>query len=197
MIKCTIMRVFMISLIAALFAGAADARQQKPAVPHEQRLFIMIKTMLIAFNNANITGNYTVLRDLASPNFQQANTSARLGEFFQLERNKNIDISPIVLLEPRLLRPASIDARGRLMVEGYFPSKPNQVNFVLAFEIVAGRWRLYALGVNTVETTIAMARHQGRRTIGKRRAAGNGSPVDAFVRRSWPYWTGYDYAPLR
>jgi hypothetical protein len=180
---------------AAASAGTAGARQAKLAVPNDLQLLIMIKTTLIAFNDANTTGNYTVLRDLASPDFQRTNTAARLGEFFQAERNKNVDISPIVLLQPKLLRPPAIDPRGHLQVAGFFPSQPHQVNFALAFEVVAGKWRLAALGINTVDPKLAAAAPPPDRRRGTSKVASHTAPADPFIRRSWPYWIGYDYAP--
>ena len=38
---------------------------------------ILIRSTLLAANHANLTGNYTVLRELGTPDFQQTNNSAR------------------------------------------------------------------------------------------------------------------------
>ena len=125
----------------------------------------MIKTTLIAFNDANASGNYTVLRDLASPEFQQTNTSANLAKTFERERERKVDISPIVLLQPTLLRPAFIDDSGLLWVVGFFSSTPAWVNFKLAFKPVAGRWRLEALGVLTGEDKVAISSNQNVQSV--------------------------------
>ena len=78
----------------------------------------MIKTMLIAYNDANLTGNYTVLRDLASPSFREANSSASLAEIFKDMRQKKINIAPIVLFQPKLVKQPQVDADGDLLLEG-------------------------------------------------------------------------------
>jgi hypothetical protein len=185
MIKRIIQRVLVSALIAVALAGTSGAQRHELAVPSDLQLLIMIKSTLIAFNDANTTGNYTVLRDLASPEFQQTNTPARLGEIFHLERGQEIDISPIVLLQPRLWRPAAVDAQGLLHVQGYFPSKPKQVNFTLGFKEVAGRWRLHALGVSTTEPTVAaQADRSGRTTVGSGTAP-HVSPASEIISRSW------------
>ena len=142
--------MILIGAAFVLLADAAVARPARIAIPNGLQLLIMIKTTLVAFNQANLTGNYTVLRDLAAPGFQQANTAARLGDIFRRERGKDIDISPIVLLQPQLFRAAFVDKQGLLRIEGYFPSKPDLVSFRLTFQAIAGRWRLFSLGVGTV-----------------------------------------------
>ncbi len=128
---------------------AAHGQARSVNVPPPLQLSIMIKTSLIAYNHANQTGNYSVLRDLGSPSFQKANTPARLAEIFQAERHRNIDLSPVVILAPKLVRPAAIDAQGRLVLVGIFDSKPEQVSFTLGYEVVDGLWKLYAIGVKT------------------------------------------------
>ena len=41
-----------------------------PQMPSDDKLLILINSALIALNQANATGNYTVLRDMAAPGFQ-------------------------------------------------------------------------------------------------------------------------------
>lgn len=101
------------------------------------------------FNDANRTGNYSVLRDLASPGFREANTSAKLAEIFQDLRHRGIDLAPIVLFQPKLKRKPWIDDRGRLNLTGFFTTRPEQVEFDLAFEAVNDRWRLFGIRVGT------------------------------------------------
>jgi len=52
-------------------------------------------------------------------------------------RHRNIDLGPVVVVEPLLSREAFIDERGMLRLDGYFPTRPEQVNFELAFQAVA------------------------------------------------------------
>lgn len=171
---------------------AARATVQQAVVPNDLQLLMMIKTTLIAFSQANVTGNYSVLRDLAAPTFQQTNSAARLSEIFRDERNKNLDLSPVVLLRPELLRRPSVDANGMLHVEGYFPSKPQMVHFMLVFQNVAERWRLVALGVTTFTPTPEVAARPSKETVAYR---GGGKPVikaDEVVQSwagKWPSWS--------
>jgi hypothetical protein len=90
-----------------------------------------------------------VLRELGAPGFQEGNSSAQLSSIFAKLRGRRIDLSPIAAIDPRLFRPAALDKRGMLRLTGYFPSRPEQVNFDLAFQTVKGKWRLFGIGLNT------------------------------------------------
>jgi hypothetical protein len=103
-------------------------------LPNEYRLNLLIRTTIVALNQANMTGNYTVLRDLAAPSFQQANSAAQLAEAFANMRKRNIDLAPILFFEPKLVRPPAIQPNGKLRLSGYFETRPEQVSFDLAFE---------------------------------------------------------------
>jgi hypothetical protein len=130
-------------------ATPKSAEARAPAVPHPNQLMILIRSTLLAANHANLTGNYTVLRELGTPDFQQTNNSARLAEIFRDLRNKNIDLSPIAVLDAKLVRQPSINSNGQLRLSGFFPSRPEQVNFDLAFIMMGGRWRLHGMALNT------------------------------------------------
>jgi hypothetical protein len=183
-----LLRITLLGWAAAIvIANPAHARSTELAVPNDVQLTMMIKTTLIAFNQANVTGNYTVLRELASPDFQMKNTPARLGEIFQSERSKNFDLSPVVLLRPELLRRPVIDKHGRLLLEGYFQSKPQMVHFILVFQNVAATWKMVAIGVSTFAPTAP----QASRPRPEETAAKQVVSADEFVRSwagNWPSW---------
>jgi len=122
---------------------------QLPTMPSDDRLVVMIRSTLMALNQANATGNYTVFHEMAAPAFQESNSPARLTEIFTDLRRRNLDLSPILLSQPKLVRKPQIDANGLLEIAGFFPTAPEQVNFDLIFQLVQGRWRLYGIAANT------------------------------------------------
>ena len=132
-------------------SGQEAARSAAPAtkVPSGPALNLLIRTTIIAVNQANQTGNYTVLRELASPDFQQANSAARLAEIFGPLRKRKLNLSPILFFDPKLVRPAAIDANGMLRVSGFFDTRPEQVIFDMLFQPVSGNWRLFGISVFT------------------------------------------------
>jgi hypothetical protein len=124
-----------------------QAQAPKPAQIDRNGVLILIRQTLLALDQANKTGNYTVLRDLGSPDFQ-ANTAARLAEIFAQQRRDNIDLSGVAVIDPQLTLLPQIEANGMMRMAGFFPSVPTQVNFELAYAPVGGRWRLFALSVS-------------------------------------------------
>ena len=55
------------------------------------------------------------------------------------------------------MRPPAFMDNGLLRLSGFFPSAPEQVNFDLAFQQVAGRWLLFGIAVNTSPAPNAVA----------------------------------------
>lgn len=128
-------------------AGAAQPAG-KPAQIDKNGVLILIRSTLLAVDQANKTGNYTVLRDLGAPGFQSANTATRLGEIFANLRNQNLDLSGVAVLEPQLTLLPTIEASGMMHMAGYFPSVPTQINFELLYAPVDSQWRLFGVGLN-------------------------------------------------
>ncbi|WP_244562066.1 hypothetical protein [Bradyrhizobium lablabi] len=118
----------------------------KPAQIDRNGVLILIRSALLALDQANKTGNYTVLRDLGAPGFQ-VNTSARLAEIFAKQRNDNLDLSGVAVIDPQLSLLPQIEPNGLMRMVGFFPSVPSQVNFELTFAPVNGQWRLFGISV--------------------------------------------------
>lgn len=119
-----------------------------PPISNEQALYLARST-LMTLNDANRSGNYTVLRDLAAPDFQARNTAADLAQIFADLRRRKFDLFAVALLAPQFPTPPALDASGRLRLTGFFPTRPLQINFDLTFESVGGHWRLFAISVAT------------------------------------------------
>jgi hypothetical protein len=142
-------------------AQPAVAQAPQPAMsPDDPRLLLMVRNAIIALNQANLTGNYSVLRDMGTPNFQITNSSARLAEAFSTLRARKLDISPIMFFNPKFASPPSIQDGQVLRVTGVFPTTPEQVNFEIAFQLFGEQWMLAAIAVNVAppgENVQAMA----------------------------------------
>jgi hypothetical protein len=124
--------------------------QQQPQLPVslEQALYL-IRSTLLTLNDANRTGNYSVLRDLAAPEFQAKNTAADLALSFTDLRRRNFDLFSVALAAPQLSTPPYLDPNKMLRLTGFFPTRPLQINFDLTFQNVGNQWRIYGISVAT------------------------------------------------
>jgi hypothetical protein len=130
---------------------------QSAVMPDPYKMSMLIRTTLIALSQANLTGNYTVLRDLGSPAFQAVNSAARLTEAFTELRQRRLDFSPILFFDPKLVREPALDEAGRLRLRGFIETRPEQINFDMMFEHVGGDWRLFGLAVQMQPAPAATA----------------------------------------
>ncbi|WP_372954860.1 hypothetical protein [Mesorhizobium sp.] len=126
---------------------AADKAHAKPANLDRNGVLILTRGTLLALDQANKTGNYTVLRDLGSPSFQNK-SAADLAEIFAAQRRQMLDFSAVAVLEPQLTLLPQTEPNGMLHMAGFFPSAPLQINFELVFEPVNRRWRVFGVAVN-------------------------------------------------
>jgi hypothetical protein len=135
----------------------APAVQPAPAIGAEQALYL-VRSTLLTLNDANRSGNYTVLHDLAAPGFQAKNTAADLAQIFSDLRRRNFDLFAVALLAPQFNAPPALDASGKLRLTGFFPTRPLRISFDLTFQTVGGQWRLFAISVATSEAPTTQSR---------------------------------------
>ena len=146
-------RLFLGACLAAAAAPlAAQAPVPAPAanqagVPDTITINKMIWSAMAAVDQANRTGNYSVLRELGSPSFQANNSVAALGGIFQALRNQQLDLGYTLVVTPNLQFPPTILSSGMLRVRGVFPLRPAPIGFDLLFENISGQWRIFGIAV--------------------------------------------------
>jgi len=84
-------------------APVANAPSDAPPLPSTEQLVSLVRNVLLAVNDANLTWNYTVLRDLSAPDSQALNTPERLEESFRPIRQQGTDFSIVAVATPRRL----------------------------------------------------------------------------------------------
>jgi hypothetical protein len=166
MLKSALALAILLSCAAAVLAETASdppSGSEPPAsesgsarlLPNDFKLNLLIRTTLIALNQANDTGNYSVLRDLGAASFREANSTAQLAEIFAQIRKRKLDLSPILFFEPKLVRPPAVQANGHLRLSGFFETQPERVSFDLAFAREANDWRLFGIAVEVAPPPIS------------------------------------------
>ncbi len=122
-------------------------QEAAPAVPDDMRLVLMVRNAVVALNQANITGNYSVLREMGTANFQMTNSPARLAEIFATLRAHKIDMTPVMVFNPKFTTGPALDGQV-LHVAGFFPTTPEQVQFDLAYQHMGEQWLLAGISIS-------------------------------------------------
>jgi hypothetical protein len=122
-----------------------------PKMPDQYKLNLLIRTTISTINQANKTGNYTVLHDLAAPDFQNVNSADKLAEIFTGLCNGKFDLSPVLFFDPKLIRQPELLTNGMLRLTSFFDTRPQRVNFDLILQPVEADWRLFAVNVGMKE----------------------------------------------
>lgn len=118
----------------------------------QQELYL-VRTTLLALDQANRTGNYSVLRALASPDFQLRNSSADLAMIFSNLRANRVDLADAALLTPRWRHPSQRQG-GLIRLRGDVATRPRETYFDMQFKLVSNMWRLFALTVSAHEVGV-------------------------------------------
>lgn len=121
-------------------------------MPSEIELARLVWATMAAVGQANETGNYSVLRDLAAPGFQAANDQSKLTQIFAGLRTSGIDLTTTLLATPMYRVSPRVVQSGLLQVQGMFGLRPRSVNFEMLYQWSNGRWRLFGVAIAPVAT---------------------------------------------
>jgi hypothetical protein len=116
------------------------------SVPEPIIINKLVWSAMAALDQANQTGNYSVLRDLGAPSFQSNNSAATLGAIFESLRAQQVDLGDTLIVMPSFEAPPAIVEGGLLRIRGTFPLRP-MLGFDLLFEDVSGQWRIFGIAV--------------------------------------------------
>ena len=141
------MAAFLRAVFVLLLLAMPAAAQNK--VPGERVLEALVKATLLSFNDANVTGNYTVFHAKLSKPFRQQFTPERLQETFKDFASKDIDFDIIAAYKPVYEPQPRVDDAGKLLVKGWFPTEPVRVVYDLEFIPSDGEWKLISINVKT------------------------------------------------
>jgi hypothetical protein len=131
-------------LVGAMLA-ASPALAQKAPDPFTQE--VLVKSTLLTFNDANVTGNYAVLHAKLSKPFRDKFSPERLAEVFKVFRDNRIDFDLIVAKPPVESQPARVNENGVLMLYGSFDTTPSRVYYELEYIMSDGEWKPIRINV--------------------------------------------------
>lgn len=137
--------VRLLGLVLLLLAAATAQAQNK--VPSERALEALVKATLLSFNDANVTGNYTVFHAKLAKPFREQFPVERLQRTFREFNRKHIDFDIIAAMKPACDPAPRVDDDGKLLVKGSFPTEPLHIYFDLGFIPSDGEWKLIRINV--------------------------------------------------
>ena len=110
---------------------------------------LLVRSTLMSVHDANISGNYSVVLDLGSPDFQK-NKASDLAIRLQKLRERKIDLAAAAMsaLQFNSITISPDGKRARLV--GRFETRPESVHFDINFERIGSEWRLSGIGVALV-----------------------------------------------
>lgn len=133
----------LIALIAIFLAPAFAAE-----IPSDDDQDILIRSTLMTFNDANMTGNYSVLLAKASKQFQEQFTAEKLAASFEEFRKKELYFEEVVTADYDSYEKAKFDSDGALLLAGVFATDDMKVSYKLRYVQNNKVWKLIGLDVN-------------------------------------------------
>ena len=128
-----------------MFASHAALAQSLPS-PMEQE--VLVKNSLLTFNDANVTGNYSVLHDKGSKPFRDELSADKLKESFKEFADKHIDFDIVAVKPITPSGEAKIDDDGQLSLKGVVViSDSRKITYKFDYIRSEGEWKLIGLNV--------------------------------------------------
>lgn len=123
----------MTALFALSFVVLVQSAAQAASLPSDDEQEILVRTTLMTFNDANMTGIYSVLHAKASKQIQTQVSVEKLFEVFQGFRTKQLFFEDIVYEDYDSWEAARIDSEGVLILAGVFKTDRVKVKYSLKF----------------------------------------------------------------
>ena len=135
-----------LTLIAVLMMMASFAPARAASFPSDDEQEILIRTTLMTFNDANMTGNYSVLHAKASKEVQAQLSIEKLFETFKPFRTNQLFFEDIIYEDYDSYEDAKLDDEGALVLAGVFKTDSIRVKYRLRFVKNDAAWKW--LGIN-------------------------------------------------
>ncbi len=135
-----------VALAAGLGLLPGPAAAQPVPIPLIQEA--LIKSTLLTFNDANITGDYDVLHAKLSKPFRDQFPPERLKEAFKAFADNNVDFKIVAAKTPVAKQEPSVSDKGVLSLYGHFDTTPSHVYYELEFIMSDGEWKPIKINVN-------------------------------------------------
>ena len=137
--------------VAAFLVSQGVSPVSAQSLPDATGQEVLIKSSLSTFNDANVTGNYSVFHAKLSKPFRDQFSPEKLKATFKSFNEQNIDFDFIVSKEPIADIPSAIDGDGTLALNGHFDTKPSRITYKLEYIRSDSEWKLVGINVKLGE----------------------------------------------
>lgn len=130
-------------------AGAALASPSgEPSIPADDQVRALIHGTITEFAQAVAAGDFGPFHQKISARWQTQITAEQLRQVFGQFVDQRLDLSGVHNLEPVLGAPPSTSSEGLLVVSGFYPLRPQPLEFELKYIYEHPQWKLFGIHVN-------------------------------------------------
>jgi hypothetical protein len=140
----SIAHVFIAMVMIVVCFQPADAA----SVPSDDEQEVLIRTTLMTFNDANMTGIYSVLHAKASKEVQAQLSIEKLFETFKPFRTNQLFFEDIIYEDYDSYEDAKFDDEGALVLAGVFKTDSIRVKYRLRFIKNDASWKWLGINAN-------------------------------------------------
>jgi hypothetical protein len=134
-------------VVVSLFVLIALSPAYAAEMPSDDEQDVLIRTTLLTFNDANMTGNFSVFYAKAAKQFQDKYSAEKMAAGFETFRTKELFFEDIATAEYDSEEKAKFD-EGALILAGVFKTDNMLVKYRLRFVQNAKVWKVIGLDVD-------------------------------------------------
>ena len=135
-------------IIAMVMLTACFAPAHAASAPSDDEQEVLIRTTLMTFNDANMTGIYSVLHAKASKEVQAQLSIEKLFETFKPFRTNQLFFEDIIYEDYDSYEDAKFDDEGALVLAGVFKTDSIRVKYRLRFVKNDASWKWLGINAN-------------------------------------------------
>jgi hypothetical protein len=143
-LAAAVIALFAVTFVSLAPAFAAD-------IPDDDEQDILIRNTLMTFNDANLSGNYSVFVAKASKEFQAQFTAEKMAAAFESFSKGKLDMSDVVTADYDSYEKAKLDGNALVLV-GVFKTDDLEVKYNLRFLQNDTAWKVSSINVDATRS---------------------------------------------
>ncbi len=174
----------LILLFAAADRSAAEQQDRREFKTAQEIRFatFLARSTLSTLHDANRSGNYSVLRDLAAPQVQKGMSDAALADHFRRVRKARVRLGAALLHDPVFTTAPVIIGGKILWMRGHIPAGQEKVDFKIVFLKVGKTWQFIDIDIGGMAVSADAAPEAAAE---ESTLAGHADSADETAERLW------------